>query len=133
MKKGLFILLLCFFFTSCSFLSTKRLDVFGFDENIELEKLYDSYSGPPYEGMSLYTFKPDKKAKEIIKDWEDLPLSKDVDDYLDTLGLYIEKPEVKDGKWKFIDRNKSTKIYKNVSVCIYDSDKEICYLINSDS
>ena len=46
---------------------------------------------------------------------------------------YIELPTIEDGYWKLVDRNPETKMYTNVSFCVYDAENKIAYLITMDS
>lgn len=45
----------------------------------------------------------------------------------------IELPTIEDGYWKLVDRNPGTKVYTNVSFCVYDAENKIAYLITMDS
>lgn len=52
---------------------------------------------------------------------------------LTSVSTYIELPTIEDGYWKLVDRNPETKMYTNVSFCVYDAENKIAYLITMDS
>ena len=54
-------------------------------------------------------------------------------DFLTSVSTYIELPTIEDGYWKLVDRNPGTKMYTNVSFCVYDAENKIAYLITMDS
>ena len=103
------------------------------EKDIELKEEFNDYGGFPYEGMALYKITLDEDAAEEFAKWESLPFSKKAGDFLTSVSTYIELPTIEDGYWKLVDRNPGTKMYTNVSFCVYDAENKIAYLITMDS
>lgn len=111
----------------------KDFDIDIEEKDIELKEEFNDYGGFPYEGMALYKITLDEDAAEEFAKWESLPFSKKAGDFLTSVSTYIELPTIEDGYWKLVDRNPGTKMYTNVSFCVYDAENKIAYLITMDS
>lgn len=141
MKKiAIVCILVLMILTSCGKSNDSRIKYrkvvgdFGIDLNTtDLQILYNSYDGFPYEGMALYSFEVTDEMKDAINDWDATPYSKNVEEYLESISFYIQLPEIKNGKWKIIDRKPDTKGYTNISFCVYDIDNKCAYIIETDS
>ena len=106
----------------------KDFDIDIEEKDIELKEVFNDYGGFPYEGMALYKITLDEDAAEEFAKWESLPFSKKAGDFLTSVSTYIELPTIEDGYWKLVDRNPGTKMYTNVSFCVYDAENKIAYL-----
>lgn len=106
----------------------KAFDIDIEEKDIELKEEFNDYGGFPYEGMALYKITLDEDAAEEFAKWESLPLSKKAGDFLTSVSTYIELPTIEDGYWKLVDRNPGTKMYTNVSFCVYDAENK-CNLL----
>ena len=103
----------------------KDFDIDIEEKDIELKEEFNDYGGFPYEGMALYKITLDEDAAEEFAKWESLPFSKKAGDFLTSVSTYIELPTIEDGYWKLVDRNPGTKMYTNVSFCVYDAENKI--------
>ncbi len=101
--------------------------------SLEFEELFNNYAGFPYEGIALYKITLDSESQKELLKWNSLPISEDVELFLASISDYVELPEMPDGYWMFVDRNPETQKYTNVSMCIYDTEEEVAYLITMDS
>ncbi len=112
-------------------------------DDMELTEVYNSYSGAPYEGESLYIVESNSDVTKFFNDFEDLPLSDELQNFFydeltpstskaDEIGL----PKIESGKWKFVDRGNTTFTENssyNFSICIYDSENDIIYYYKIDT
>ena len=111
--------------------------------DIELTEIYNSYSGSPYEGQSLYTVDIKSDTSTFFEEWNDVPMSDNIVDFFyEKLGnspsraSEIGLPKIVNGKWKFIDRDNTTFTESstyNFSVCIFDSEAGIVYYYKIDT
>ncbi|BCN31098.1 hypothetical protein [Anaeromicropila herbilytica] len=123
-------------------------------DKITFKEIYNSYCSFPYEGVKLYSYSfsgesVEKFISEIKTDsWNSLPLmeslnlliyggSKNNTEYMYHFANEVGLPEIKNGYWKFINRNKNTDLLNysayNFSLAIYDSDNNILYFFRIDT
>ena len=123
--------------------SLKRDFLPGIKEKTPLTEVYNSYSGSPYEGESLYVLDMGTDGSKAMEDWNDLPMSDDLNEFFySKLGdspsraEMIGLPEVSAGKWSFVDRGRSEfsemSAY-NFSFCLFDSENGFLYYYKIDT
>ena len=106
--------------------------------NLEFTKLYDSYSGVPYEGERLSVANSKEIEKSFCKDWNQLPLSSEINSFISEYNIGNSRRKeifnllnINDGKWIFIDNGDTNfasqdSVY-NFELYIYDSSNEKIY------
>ncbi|MCR4689835.1 MAG: hypothetical protein K5739_00615 [Lachnospiraceae bacterium] len=99
----------------------------------DLQVIYNDYEGVPYEGTALYLVSVGENSNTYFEEWENAPFSGEVNDYLESITDYVQIPEMKNYKWKMINRNARSKILTDVSLGVYDIDTKKLYVIESDS
>ncbi|MGN0482237.1 MAG: hypothetical protein ACI4HI_01670 [Lachnospiraceae bacterium] len=100
-------------------------------EEIKLTECYNDHGGLQNDGVILYKITANDKLKAEIKEWNQFPYTDEVNEELQNddvknAGL----PEVKNGKWKLVDKGKESMM--NYSLCIYDQDNDIFYYLKVD-
>lgn len=142
-KYFLSTLIFCIILTSCSAISREEVvrsqfvREFGLDiskHEVEFIRVRDNYEGFPYEGMALYKISFDNLDDLSLDEWDPLPLSDEAKRFLVAISSEVKLPEVGEGYWKLIDRSPETLDFlTNASLCVFDTEKMICYYILLDS
>ncbi len=99
----------------------------------DIEVVYNDYEGFPYEGKALYLVSIGENSDAHFDDWENASFSEEVNDFLESIADYVQIPEMKNYKWKMINRNTKSKMLTDVSLGVYDVDAKKLYVIESDS
>lgn len=97
-----------------------------------VEELYDDYSFHG-DGMALYKINLEAAADGAFEQWEPLPLSAEAADLLESVSFYIEFPEIDGGVWNLVDRGGTEQYSVNASLCVYDQDNRVAYLLTVDT
>ena len=135
------VVLLCaiFLLTSCSIVDHKSDFIRDFALDIEedqlaFETLYNDYGDGFFgEGFALYKITPAPEAEAIFRSWPTLPLSQEAENFIDSLSSYIEFPSIAAGHYQFVNRTPSISDHvMNASLCVYDSEAGIAYLLLMD-
>ncbi len=116
--------------TEEEFLSTFELD--GDADTLELEVIYDDYSEGLGDGTAMYKITVTDELKSQVEEWDELPLSDEANELVQSLHDYIILPKIKNGNWKMVDREPEAESLAEVSLAIYDADNAIIYFIKRD-
>lgn len=154
-----FLLSLCFSFTACDTFLT-RDNHFGFDPN-DFTIIEDSddtgFFGDGTESLILDCSENSEKSREIVKDWNPMPLSENLELIMyggTKNGIYygynlaerVNWPRIENGVYKFIDRHDLAKENErtddtyifarysfNFTLAAYDYDTDIYYYFEFDT
>ncbi|MCD8050696.1 MAG: hypothetical protein LUE89_03335 [Clostridiales bacterium] len=112
------------------FLSTFQLDTTT--NNVQLQEVYND-RGWFGDGDALYQVTLGEDAATLTANWNDLPLSEDVETMLEWESDYITLPDITEGKWMLVDRGEDSEYSTNVSLCVFDEETETAYYVTIDT
>lgn len=102
-----------------------------YDDYISLTKIHDNHGGLQNDGAGFYVVSIEKCSSDMFEEWESLPFD-DIAEHLAYGGNFDGLPEIKNGRYKYIDRNPESNS-TNVSMFVYDEDNEIGYYLVLDT
>ncbi|MCR5823807.1 MAG: hypothetical protein K6G60_05180 [Lachnospiraceae bacterium] len=110
-------------------------DTFEIDTDVEkftFTKVFDNYELG--EGTALYMIKIDETEIGAFMAWDNLPVSEEAECFVYANKHYAQLPEVLNGKWKYVDRNKTGSTNAiHASLCVYDIDNMVAYYLTGDT
>ncbi len=112
------------------FLSTFQLDYAK--DDVQLEKVYNNY-GWFGDGTALYQVTLGEDGATLTANWNDLPLSEDVETLLEWESDSITLPDITEGKWMFVSRGEDSEYSTNVSLCVFNEETETAYYVTIDT
>lgn len=159
-KRMLLYLILtsCLFLSSC-FSGEEQYSAMGFSKSeytiVEEKEDRDSFHGDGYSYLILDCSANAEKARSIIEDWTPLPLSENLELLMyggEKDGAYygydlaedVNWPRIEHGVYKFYnrddhvsDRSDDTEVFRghsfNISIAMYDLDKDLLYYLRYDT
>lgn len=153
------IIVICFVFSACSILGEQQSDYFGFKTSeftvVEEKDTHGGFLGDGSYYLILDCAEKTEQAKELIKDWKQLPLTENLQ-----LAMYggskggvsygcgfaeeAHWPNISNGVYKFVDRhseavdksddtNLLSRFSFNFSIAVYDLDTNTMYYFEMDT
>ncbi len=117
-------------FTEVNFLTL--FDLRDYDDSISLTKIFDNHGGLQNDGVGLYMVSIEDYSGGMFEGWDSLPFD-EASEELAYGGNFDDLPEIKNGKYKYIDRKPNPRHITNASLFVYDEDNEVGYYLILDT